>query len=66
MVFVNLKVGDIFLTWHDLVIYMKMPPCERENEVYNAICMFGRNRGQFAHFEPDREIGLCNRVDKDI
>lgn len=66
MKFVELNIGDIFLSWYDDTMYMKIPLCKQDNEVYNAICMFGRNRGQLTYFEPSRGVALCDRVDKDI
>ena len=62
MSFVDLDIGDIFLSWYDDTMYMKIPTCEVENKIYNAIYMFGTNRGHFAYFEPNRGVVLHDEV----
>lgn len=66
MDFASLDVGDIFVSWYDNTTYMKIPLCEQGNKIYNAIYMFGKNRGQFVYFTVRSGVSLCDEVDKDI
>lgn len=66
MDFAELEIGDIFLSWYDDTTYMKIPLCKQGNKIYNAIYMFGRNRGRFVYFTASSGVSLNDEVDNRI
>lgn len=66
MDFVELDVGDIFLSWYDDTAYMKIPLCKQDSEVNNAVRLFGSPRGQLRYFTSADGVTLCDEVDNRV